>query len=164
VPLLLSALSRNAQRPGGAEALSAALERDHDGSVLDNLQGFLGNYQESNGAGILGHVLGEKRPAVESALGQSTGLDSGQIGRVLEMAAPIVMGLLGRQQRRQGLDAQGLAGLLMNENQHIQRRAPEAQGLLSQLLDQDGDGSVADDLGKMGMGLLGNLLKGRRQP
>ena len=35
LPALVGALARNSQRPGGAESLGRALERDHDGSVLD---------------------------------------------------------------------------------------------------------------------------------
>ena len=42
LPVLVSALARNASRPGGAEALDRALERDHDGSILDDLMGSLG--------------------------------------------------------------------------------------------------------------------------
>ena len=40
------------------------------------------------------------------------------------------------------------------------RAAPELGGLAG-LLDQDGDGSVVDDLTGLGGGLLGKLLGGR---
>ena len=36
-----------------------------------------------------------------------------------------------------------------------------AAGMLGQLLDQDGDGSVADDIAKLGTGLLGSLFRKR---
>jgi hypothetical protein len=53
LPLLVGALSRNANAsPEGAQALDAALERDHDGSILDDLGGLLGQ------AGGLGGLLG----------------------------------------------------------------------------------------------------------
>ena len=42
LPTLLTALANNARTPQGAQALGSALERDHDGSVLNNLSGFLG--------------------------------------------------------------------------------------------------------------------------
>jgi hypothetical protein len=35
-------------------------------------------------------------------------------------------------------------------------------GLVGQLLDSDGDGQVADDLAKIGVGLLGKFLGGKR--
>ena len=58
VPLLLTALARNASAPQGAESLHQAINNDHDGSILDNLMGYLGNPQSANGAGILSHVFG----------------------------------------------------------------------------------------------------------
>src|SRR5262245_57164297 len=39
VPLLLSALARNASQPEGAQALHQAVANDHDGSIFDNLLG-----------------------------------------------------------------------------------------------------------------------------
>src|SRR5262245_33460759 len=62
LPMILSGLTRNAAQPGGATSLHAALERDHDGSVLDNLSGFFQGSvsgRAANGAGILEHVLGD---------------------------------------------------------------------------------------------------------
>src|SRR6185503_11794811 len=59
VPLILAAMARNASRPEGAESLHEAINNDHDGSILDNLNGYLGNPQSANGAGILKHVFGE---------------------------------------------------------------------------------------------------------
>ncbi len=57
LPLLLGALAKNSADGGGAEALAGALDRDHDGSILDDLGGFLGAGPSSDGAAILGHVF-----------------------------------------------------------------------------------------------------------
>ena len=43
-----------------------------------------------------------------------------------------------------------------------QRLAPRSTNLLSQLLDADGDGQIADDVGKIGLGFLGRLLRRRK--
>src|SRR5512132_3144607 len=64
VPLILAALARNASQPEGAQELHQAVANDHDGSILDNLMGYLGNPQQANGAVILGHVLGDQRGSV----------------------------------------------------------------------------------------------------
>jgi hypothetical protein len=59
VPVLLEALGRNASSATGHDALAAALDRDHDGSILDELGGFLAAGQADGvGGAILGHVLG----------------------------------------------------------------------------------------------------------
>ncbi len=58
VPMLVGALSRNAQQPQGAQALAGALERDHDGSLLDQLGGMLGGGTTGGLGGALGGMLG----------------------------------------------------------------------------------------------------------
>src|SRR5262245_48433906 len=66
VPLLLAALARNTSSSGGAQALSDALTRDHDGSVLQHKQDAVTNDRET-GARILDHVLGAQQAPVASA-------------------------------------------------------------------------------------------------
>src|ERR1044071_1390481 len=133
VPLILAALARNAAKPEGAEALHQAVAEDHDGSVLDDLSGYLGNPEAANGSGILSHVLGGQRPVVENNLAQATGLDQGSAGSLMEMLAPIVMGAVGRTQREDGLDPSGLAEYLGEQKQ--QAAAPGMMGTLSAMLD-----------------------------
>ena len=149
VPLIVAALARNAAQPQGAQDLHDAVTRDHDGSILDNLMGYLNNPGASNGAGILGHVLGAQRPAVENNLAQATGMDQSSASGLLETLAPLVMGSLGRAQQQNGLDASGLSDLLNNQQQEAQANAPGAMSMLSSLLDRDKDGSSMDDLQRM---------------
>jgi hypothetical protein len=149
VPLLISALAHNASTPTGAEALNQAVARDHDGSILDNLNSFLGNSESADGAGILGHVLGERRSDVENGLAQNTGLEPGAAGTLLETLAPLVMGALGKTQQEQGLDATGLSNFLGNQHQQAQASSPDVMGMLGSLLDSNKDGSVVDDVGRL---------------
>ena len=81
------------------------------------------------------------------------------MGKILAMVAPLVMGALGRTQRQQGLDASGLAAMLGREREAVRQTSPDQVGLLTQLLDADDDGSVIDDVAKLGSGLLGGLFK-----
>ena len=83
LPVLLGALARNASSTEGADALNGALERDHDGSVLDQLGGFLGQGDSGPGEAILKHVLGARQGRVTQGLGQATGLNAGQIASIL---------------------------------------------------------------------------------
>lgn len=149
VPLLLAALARNSSTPEGAESLNQALSRDHDGSLLDNLMGFLGNSESANGAGILGHVLGTQRNDVETGLAQRTGLDPSATGQLLETVAPLVMAALGKTRQQQGLDANGLSAYLGGQNQQAQAATPGMMDMLGGLLDSNKDGSVLDDVGRM---------------
>jgi hypothetical protein len=162
LPILLGALDRNTDQPGGAESLFNALGRDHDGSVLDDVAGFLGGAQTTQGGKILGHILGGKRRAVETGLSRSSGLDVATIAKLLTTLAPLVMGVLGRTQRQQGFDAQGLSGYLTGERRQVQQRAPDAMDVLGNLLDTNDDGQVVDDVVKLGAGLLGGLFGPRK--
>ena len=149
VPLILTALARNASQPQEAQNLHQAVATDHDGSILDNVMGYLQNPQSANGAGILGHVFGNQQPAIESNLAQATGMDQSSAGGLLETLAPLVMGSLGKAQQQNGLDASGLSDLLNSQQQEAQANAPGAMGMLSSLLDRDKDGSSMDDLQRM---------------
>lgn len=158
---LVEGLSRNASRPEGAEALLGALTRDHDGSVLDNLGGFFGQPNLQDGESILGHVFGNRQQQVAQGLSQKTGLDMGSVLRLLATLAPVVMGFLGREQRRQGLSGDGLSSVLGQEREAAQRQAPGGMDLLAGILDQDGDGQVADDVARIGGGLFSKLFRRR---
>ncbi len=160
IPVLLGALARNSGQQQGAEALNRALDK-HDGTVLDNLGTYLQAPDVKDGEGILRHALGERRQAVEAGVSKASSLDPSMITKLLPMLAPVVMGALGRQRRQQNLDAGGLASMLGGERQQMEQANP-AFGMLGKLLDQDGDGSIADDIaGKLGKGLLGGLFGGR---
>jgi hypothetical protein len=154
VPLIVAALARNASQPQGAQDLHQAVASDHDGSILDQLTSHLGNPQAANGSGILGHVLGGERLAVESNLAQATGMDKNSAGSLLEMVAPLVMGAVGREQQQNGLDPNGLSQFL-NQQQQAQPPEPGLMGSLSSMLDSNRDGNVTDDLSR----IAGNFFK-----
>jgi hypothetical protein len=155
LPVLLSALARNAASPTGATALNQALAKDHDGSVFEDTESAVANADSGPGAKILSHVFGGRQTHVAAGLGQATGLDSGQASSLLAMLAPLVMGALGRAQRNNGLDAGGLAAMLGQEKQQIGASAGALGGLLG-MLDRDGDGSAVDDLLGAATRMFGN--------
>jgi hypothetical protein len=155
LPLLLSAVARNASNSDQAHSLDQAVSQDHDGSVLDDVPGYLNQAQSGPGAGILRHVLGGKQQTVQNGLSQATGLDAGKAGQLLMMLAPLVMGALGKAKRERQLDTNGLSTLLTGENERLKESAPGVMGALGRFLDQDNDGSVMDDVG----GLLGKAFR-----
>ncbi len=162
IAVLTGGLARNTAQKGGASALASALDRDHDGSILDDLGGFLGNASAGNGAGILRHVLGGEQGTAEAALGRSSGINAGQAGNLLKMLAPILLGALGRSKRQDNLGARDLGGYLGRQGSHVKSAMPSGLGgLAASFLDADGDGDVKDDMMRMGAGLLGKLFKGR---
>ena len=164
INVLLGALTKNSSNQDGASALAGALERDHDGSALDDILGsVMGSLGSSpskslNGAGILGHILGTRQNPMIDMIGRMTGMDKSSTGRLMMMLAPIVMGALGKTKKEENLDTGGLSDLLRNTT--TQQREKSAQmDIFSKMLDADGDGSAMDDLLKMGGSILGSFLK-----
>lgn len=160
MPLLLGAMKKNVSSPQGAEGLMNALSSKHDGSILDDLGGLFGGGVDSavvkDGAGILGHVFGNKQSTVETALSQKSGMDSGSISQILKIAAPIVMGFLGKQTAQSRVsDPNAMNSLLGNM---LGGQPEQNQSLITTLLDADGDGSILDDVAGMVMG--GSKKKG----
>lgn len=158
MPSLLGAMSKNSQSSDGASGLLGALDRDHDGSVFDDLGSFLGQDDHEDGGKILKHVLGDKQGNVEESLSAKTGLGGSQINKLMKMAAPLLMGLLGKQRKSGdndsgGFDLGGLSGLLGG----LANQADKNTGLdLGDIMDLVGGlgGSKKGGLG----GLLGNLF------
>ena len=172
LPALFGALSRNVQSPTGAESLLGALDRDHDGSVLDDLVGMLGSSgglggalggggggRSLDGGAILEHMLGGRRGGLESEIGRSSGLDGSQITQLLMALAPLVMGALGKAQREHRMGSQELGYELGRVSKRAEDSLGERFGPLGGLLDQDGDGRVDPGVVSMGKSLLGRLFR-----
>jgi len=159
LPTLLGALNRNASSSDGAEALSGALQRDHDGSILDDLPAAVKKRETiEDGSAILGHVFGEKRGDVMNSVSRATKMDSQQVASIFAMIAPIVLGAVGQMQRKKNLDAQGVSAMLRDERQTVET----SSSALTQLLDMDSDGDVSDEIISLGSNLLGGLLSGKK--
>jgi hypothetical protein len=188
LPLLVGGLSRNVNdAPQGRSSLNAALERDHDGSLLDDLGallrggglgglagavgGMLGGGQAraaspkaTHGDGILRHVLGDRRGAVEEGTARASGLDRGQVGSLLSALAPMLMSALGKVKRERQLDEEGVAQLVEAERRDLERATPMAhEGDLRRILDDASSGDEvatwADRLGSA----LGGVFGGRKE-
>lgn len=159
IPILMNALAKNTSTQEGASALENAVKRDHDGSLLDNLGDFLSNPESVNGSGILRHVLGDKRQNVEQYISRDTGLSGQSASKILEIAAPMVMGLLGK--KSSGGSGSAISSLLNGYIKTEQKKASQSHSVISQLLDRDNDGNVMDDVSELGMSFLGTFLKKR---
>jgi hypothetical protein len=121
---LLGGLANNASSEGGLSALGGALDRDHDGSMLDDLAGMVGgmlsgqaNNSATNGLGILGHILGDRQGVAAEQVSASSGLNISQVMKLMPVLAPIVMSVLGKTKNQGGVGLGDLAGILMGSAQ-----------------------------------------------
>lgn len=167
IPAIMNALSRNVASPEGAEGLAGALERDHDGSIMDDVFGFLSgskaatNPNMMNGSGILSHILGGNQNNVIGMVAKMTGLDQSKAGSLLVTLAPMILGVIGKQKKESQLGSTDLADLITRSTENHNRGFKKA-GIINQVLDSDGDGSVLDDIGGMGLKFLMSRFFGKK--
>jgi hypothetical protein len=150
VPALLAALVGLVQTPSGRNQLATAV-RNQDPGVLDNLAGTLSGGRQTatvdSGTSLLTTLFGEgKLSSLSGATGRFAGLSQGSATSLLGALAPVVLGALGREQRTQNLDAEGLAGLLNDQKDSIAHALPA--GLASELGSTGLLDGIADRLGQ----------------
>lgn len=163
LPTMIGALSRKTEQDGGSGLLSM-LDRDGDGSVLDDLGGFLGSdrHQQPHAQGMLDGLFGAKKDRVENAVGQASGLSSNQSNMLMSMLGPLVMGAvmkkMGGRGTGGGLDLGSLVGMMQGEKESMQQN-PQSSSMIGRLLDQDGDGDFdMSDMAKMASGYIGQFF------
>jgi len=156
IPILLGGLSKNAASAEGAASLDTALTA-HDGGILDNLGALSPTAGGGMGAAILGHILGSRRAPVEQGVARASGMNAQQVGQLLMMIAPVVMGVLGRMKRDQNVDVKQLPEVLGQAGLSMARDSP-AVGELSRIFDSNHDGQIADDVARIGASLVGGLF------
>jgi hypothetical protein len=154
VPLLLTAMADNLNDQEHLQALAAAVVEDHDGSILDDVPGYVDRTESGPGRGILRHLLGGRRITVVRGLSQITGLAASKAGHLLTVLAPLVMGALGRAKRERGLNHRGLATVLTIEQKQLEQAAPRVMSRLRWILGQPKDGSIMENV----RGMLGKTF------
>jgi len=135
VPALLSSLADVASTPNGARQLTSIVAQQQQGS-LDTLKNLLGGSGQSTlaatGSSMLSGLFGGGTlDTMAQSIGKFAGVGAGSGKSILGMLGPVVLGVLGQQQRSAGLDASGLASLLSSQKGQIAAAIPS--GLVDQL-------------------------------
>ena len=155
-PLVISYLRKKSQEdPNEAEALNNALDKDHDGSKLNDITSMISNYKGENGSAILNHMFGDKKENIINSVSKSSGLDMNSTSNLMSMLAPFVLEFLGKNKKEQNLDADGISNLTSMASNFLGGSNGDLMGMLTNFLDADKDGSIVDDA----MDLLGGLFK-----
>jgi len=162
-PAIGSAANRQAQS-GGLGGLLGALRGEAQADNFDDAATAASPQGQQQGRDFLASILGgsDQADGLASEAATRTGVDIGTVRQFLPALAAMAQGGLQRQLPDTSIDAieageaaggggglMGLVGGLMGGNQ---ASAGGATGMLSQLLDADGDGSVMDDV-------LGRLMR-----
>lgn len=163
-PLVISYLRKKSQEdPNEAEALNNALDKDHDGSILDNPAQVEARVQE--GGSILDHIFGGQKAQVENQLSQNTGISMDKIGPILAMLAPLIMGYIGKEKQSNGVNSGGglgdlLGGILGGAQNQAQA---EPSNPLNDILGSVLGGGSQQSSGNPLNDILGSVLGGGQQ-
>jgi Bacterial protein of unknown function (DUF937) len=135
VPAILSGLADVASTPNGARQLTNMVTQQPPGS-LESFKSLLGGSGQSTlaetGSSMLSGLFGGgATDTMAQTIEKFAGVGEGTGKSLLGMLAPVVLGALGQQQRSAGLDASGLASLLVSQKDQIAAAIPS--GLADQL-------------------------------
>src|SRR5262245_37311628 len=104
----------------------------NDGSVLRDPRLAVNVAPQSALGGAAGSLLsglfGSQLSSVGDVVGRTAGLRAGAGSSLLNIAAPLVLGLLGNRVRTGGIDLAGLGSLLLGERDQITRALPSGIG------------------------------------
>lgn len=147
-PMILSGLKKQKDNFGGEQRVDHILNKYGSPDVLSNLDQLFSNKMNDPKADPkLGGLLGDAGTQAANLISKNFNLDSNTVMKMIPMLAPVILGFLTKKRDTQGAGSSGIAALL----------------------DQNGDGSILDDIagfvlnqatGQKSGGLLSNLLGG----
>jgi sporulation protein YlmC with PRC-barrel domain len=126
VPAILNSFADLAAKPGGARQLSDAIAEQPSG-ILSNLAQALGgsSMPAEQGSGILSSLLGGGvLNTLVATLSRFVGVGEGSTRTLMGLLTPVILGVLGREQRAAGLETGGLARMLMGQRDQISAAMP----------------------------------------
>ena len=126
--VLGSVISKGSTTEGASSLLNMIKSGGHDGSILDSFGSILGGGGSnassllSSGGGLISSLLGDKVGGIVNLISSMSGLKSGSATSLLSMAAPLVMGLIGKNSVGQG--ASGLMSMLAGQSDFVKAALP----------------------------------------
>lgn len=147
-PMILGGLKNQKDNFGGEQRVDHILNKYGSADVLQNLdQLFSNKLNDPKADPKLGGLLGDAGTQAANLISKNFNLDSNTVMKLIPMLAPVILGFLSNKRDTQGAGSSGIAALL----------------------DQNGDGSILDDVagfllnqatGQKSGNLLTNLLGG----
>lgn len=146
LPMIVGSMANTASKPGGADMITSMMGQMGGSNPMDNLGSFLGGSAATGGSGMASSLLGSQLGPVQNTISQKTGLPPAIVGKVLAIAAPMVLGYVGKMFAGKKVDQQGLTSLLGEQSKMAMQSSPEAADMAKQLM-----GAQKDTAGVTGM-------------
>lgn len=155
-PMILGGLKKQSENFGGQDRVDHILNKYGNPEVLNNVDGHISNsLNKENFDANLGGLLGNSGSQITDVLTKNFNLDGSTAAKIIPLVAPLILGYLTKSRDTNPQGSQGFASFL----------------------DQNGDGSIVDDVvgffsnqqsnqgqGSGGglMDILGGLLGGKK--
>ncbi len=134
LPSLLGGLMQKGSTTEGASGILDMLSNDnHDGSMFDNISGLLGGGSKTSalmniGSIALPFIIGGKKAGFMNLLSKATGFGGTSSSSLTNLLLPMVLGMVGKQVKKGGLNASGLMDLFGGQKESVMSQLPEGMG------------------------------------
>ncbi len=141
MPALLGSVIQKSSSPTGAQGLMdmiGKLDLDSLGDIAGLFGGGASNVNGllNSGGGIIESLLGSKSNGVIDLISNLSGMKSGSTSSLLKLAAPFLMGMIGKQVKGKGLSF--LTEMLMGQKSAVNAALPAGLGSLLNFADFGG--------------------------
>jgi len=151
-PAILGSMMKKGSDESGAGELLDLIKGQDTGFMnnIGDLFGSSGGMLDTvlgSGGGILKMLMGDKVGGIVDPVSKAAGIGKSSTGKLLKMAAPFLIGTIGKQVMKKGLNIGGLMDLLGGQKKHVEAVMPSGfgdllglGGLLKGVSDLAGDG------------------------
>ncbi len=132
VPIVLGGIMRNASNDEETgKVMDVLKDGGHTGEILDDLPNLLSNFDKTQllitiGSNIFNHFAGSKSNSIVEKLSTLTGIRKTSASSLVGLAAPLVLGALGKVVNKEGLGVSGLTRLLADQRESVFGALPPA--------------------------------------
>lgn len=132
VPIVMGGIILSASTDEGAgKVMDVLKDGGHTGEILDDLPSLLGNFDKTQllitiGSNIFNHFSGNKGNSIVEKLSSLNGIRKTSASSLVGLAAPLVLGALGKVVGKEGLGVSGLTKLLSDQRESVFGALPPA--------------------------------------
>ena len=135
LPSLLGGVIGKASTESGASGLLDMITKgNHHGGIMDSMGSMFSGGSSTSNLMNAGSLLtsslfgGSKLGSVLDVVTSVTGMRRSSSSSLMNLLAPVVMGMIGKQVKTGGLNASGLMNMLMGQKEHIASALPAGMG------------------------------------
>lgn len=151
-PTILAGILNKSGDSNAMGNVFSLLSNNSNAGFLENLGGLVGGGNLAHddpkdiAGSLMGTLFGGKVPAIINALSAFSGIKSSSTSTLLGMVGPLVMGVIGKKIKSDGLNVSGLLNLLGNEKSSILSALPGGMGAIMGLASGLGGGNTGGNI------------------